>query len=124
MRVVREKMEAKISELPYNLPSDLYNYLAQDVVTQCNHMPNVHTPPRTPHEIVTGSKFNFLTDLLCPFSVPILVVGGDVTKHQNPANAQGVCLGDAPDTKGGVLTLLPNDNAVFQGLDSLHECVG
>ena len=59
----------------------------------------------TPHEIVTGSKFNFLTDLLCPF-----VGGGDVIKHQNPANAQGVCLGDAPDTKEGVLTLLPNDN--------------
>jgi hypothetical protein len=38
MRVVREKMEAKISELPYNLPSDLYDYLAQDVVTQFNHM--------------------------------------------------------------------------------------
>ena len=70
-------------------------------------MPNVHTTPRTPHEIVTGSKFNFLTDLLCPFGVPILVVGGDVIRHQNPANAQGVCLGDAPDTKGGVLTLLP-----------------
>ena len=68
-------LEAKISELPYNLPSDLYDYLAQDVVTQCNHMPNVHTTPRTPHEIVTGSKFNFLTDLLCPFGVPILVVG-------------------------------------------------
>ena len=72
-------------------------------------MPSMHTTPRTPHKIVTGSKFNFLTDLLCPFGVPILVVGGDVTKHQNPANAQGVCLGDAPDTKGGVLTLLPND---------------
>jgi len=68
-------------------------------------MPNMHTTPRTPHEIVTGSKFNFLTDLLCPFGVPILV-----TKHQNPANAQGVCLGDASDTKGGVHTLLPNDH--------------
>ena len=94
------------------LPSDLYDYLAQDVVNQCNHMPNMHTTPRTPHEIVTGSKFNFLTDLLCPFGVPILVVGGDVTKHQNPANAQGVCLGDAPDTKGGVLTLLPNTGKI------------
>jgi len=82
MRVVREKMQAKISELPYNLPSDLYDYLAQNVVTQCNHMPNLHTTPRTPHEIVTGSKFNFLTDLLCPFGIPILVVCGDVTKHQ------------------------------------------
>ena len=77
------------------MSSDLYDYLAQDVVAQCNHMPNVHTTPRTPHEIVTGSEFNFLTDLLCPFGVPILDVGGDVTKHQNPANAQGVCLGDA-----------------------------
>ena len=65
-------------------------------------MPSMHTTPRTPHKIVTGSKFNFLTDLLCQF-----VVGGDVTKHQNQANAQGVCLGDAPDTKGDVLTLLP-----------------
>jgi hypothetical protein len=59
---------------------------------------------RTPYEIVTGSN------LLCPLVVPSIVVGGDVTKHQNPANAQDVCLGDAPDTKGGVLTLLPNDN--------------
>ena len=42
MRVVREKMEAKISELPYNLPSDLYDYLAKDVVNQCNHMPIMH----------------------------------------------------------------------------------
>ena len=67
-------MEAKISELPYNLPSDLYDYLAQDVVNQCNYMPNMHTTP-PPHEIVTGSKFSFLTDLLCPFGVPILVVG-------------------------------------------------
>ena len=61
-------------------------------------MPNVLTTLRTLHEIVTGSKFNFLIDLLCPFGVPILVVGGDVTKHQNPANAQSVCLGDAPDS--------------------------
>jgi len=29
MRVVREKMEAATSELPYNLPSDLYDCLAQ-----------------------------------------------------------------------------------------------
>jgi hypothetical protein len=41
MRVVREKMEEKISELPYNSPSDLYDYLSQDVVNQCNHMPNM-----------------------------------------------------------------------------------
>ena len=107
--VFREKMEALISELPYNLPSDLYNHLAQDVVQQCNHMPNIHTTLRASHDIVIGSKFNFLTDLLCPCGVPFPVVGSDVTKHQNPANAQGVCLGDAPDTKGGVLTLLPND---------------
>ena len=73
-------------------------------------MPNMHTIPRIPREIVTGSKFNFLTDLLCPLSFPILVVGGDVIKDQNPANAQGVFLVDAPDTKKGALTLLPNDN--------------
>ena len=100
MRVVLEKMLAKISELLFNLPSDLYDSLAQDVIHQCNHMPNMHITPRTPHEIVTGSKLNFLTVLLCPFGVPILVVGGDVTKHQNPANAQSVCFGDAPDSKG------------------------
>jgi len=53
MRVLQEKMEAKISELPYNLPSDLYVYLAQDVMHQCHHMPNMHTTPWTPHEIHT-----------------------------------------------------------------------
>ena len=82
MRVIREKMEAKISELPYNLPSDLYDYLAQDVVNQCNHMPNMHTNPRTPHEIVTGSKFNFLTDLLCSFGVPISRRRCSYSRHQ------------------------------------------
>ena len=35
MRVVREKMEAKITELPYNLPSDLYDYLASLSATTC-----------------------------------------------------------------------------------------
>ncbi len=35
MQVVREKMEAKITAFPYNLSSDLYDYLAQDVVNQC-----------------------------------------------------------------------------------------
>jgi hypothetical protein len=70
MRVVREKIEAEISELPYNLPSDLYDYLAQDVVTQCNHMPNVHTTPWTPYEIKTDSKFNFrpLMSIRCSYS--------------------------------------------------------
>jgi hypothetical protein len=71
-------------------------------------MPNIHTTPRTLHEIVIGSKFNFLIDILRRFGAPILAEGGDVTKHQNPANAQGVCLGGAPETKEGALTLLHN----------------
>jgi len=61
---------SKVSRLSFayvtsmnRLRNDLYDYLAQDVVNQCNHMPSMHTTPRTPHEIVTGSKFNFLTDL-------------------------------------------------------------
>jgi len=61
-------------------------------------MPNMHTTPRTPHKIVTGSKLNFLTDLLCPFGVPFLIV------KTQPS------IGDAPDTKVGVFTLLPNEN--------------
>ena len=30
MRIVREKIEAKLSELPYTLPSGLYDELALD----------------------------------------------------------------------------------------------
>ena len=65
MRMVREKMEAKLSELPYTPPPPvLYDELALDVVKNCNEMPNAHTTPRTPREMVTGEKFNFLTDLI------------------------------------------------------------
>jgi hypothetical protein len=104
MRMVREKMEAKLSELPYTLPPVQYDELALDVVTNCNEMPNAHTTPRTPREMVTGEKFNFLTDLIAPFGAPIMVIGGDWTKNQNPSNSIGICLGDDPRTKGGVKT--------------------
>ena len=79
MRMVREKMEAKLSELPYTLSPALYDELALDVVTNCNEMPNAHTTPRTTREMVTGEKFNFLTDLIAPFGAPIMVIGGDRT---------------------------------------------
>ena len=109
MRMVREKMEAKLSELPYTLPPALYDELALDVVKNCNEMPNAHTTPRTPREMVTGEKFNFLTDLIAPFGAPIMVIGGDRTKNQNPSNSIGICLGDDPRTKGGVKTMFPHD---------------
>ena len=84
MRVVREKMEAKLSELPYPLPPVLCDELALNVVKNCNEMPNAHTTPRTPREMVTGEKFNFLTDLIAPFGAPIMVIGGKRTKNQLP----------------------------------------
>jgi hypothetical protein len=59
--------------------------------------------------MVTGEKFNFLTDLIAPFGAPIMVIGGDRTKNQNPSNSIGICLGDDPRTKGGVKTMFPHD---------------
>jgi hypothetical protein len=41
--------------------------------------------------MVTGEKFNFLTDLIAPFGAPIMVIGGDRTKNQNPSNSIGIC---------------------------------
>jgi hypothetical protein len=98
MRMVREKMEAKLSELPYTF-----------VVKNCNEMPNTHTTPRTPREMATGKKFNFLTDLITPFGAPIVVMSGDRTKNQKPSNSIKICLGDDPRTKGGEKTMFPHD---------------
>ena len=106
MRIVREKIEAKLSELPYTLPPGLYDELALDFLKNCNEMPDAHTTPRTPREIVTGEKFNFLTDLIAPFSAPIMV---DRTKSQNSSNSIGICLGDDSRTKGGAKTMFPQD---------------
>ena len=47
MRMIREKMEAKLSELPYNLPPELNDELALDAIKNSNDMPNAHTTRRT-----------------------------------------------------------------------------
>jgi hypothetical protein len=59
--------------------------------------------------MVTGEKFNFLTDLIAPFGAPIMVMGGDRTKNQNPSNSIRICLGDDPRTKEGLKTMLLHD---------------
>ena len=128
MRMIREKMEAKLSELPYNLPPELYDELALDAIKNSNDMPNAHTTPRTPREMVTGEKFNFLTDLIAPFGAPVMVIGGDKTKYQNPSNSIGICLGDDPRTKGGVKTLFPHDTRPvvrrgLRGMDFTKEWI-
>lgn len=84
MRMVREKMEAKLSELPYTLPPGLYDELALDVVMNCNEMPNAHTTPRTPREMVTGEPSISLPTLshhLAHLSWSSVVIGRRTRTH-------------------------------------------
>jgi hypothetical protein len=63
MRILREKMNAKLSELPYTLPKALYDRLAFSIINNHNNLPNSKTTPRTPAEIITGEKLNFFAEL-------------------------------------------------------------
>ena len=73
MRILREKMNAKLSELPYTLPKALYDRLAFSIINNHDNLPNSKTTPRTPAEIITGEKFNVFADLQAPFGSIVLV---------------------------------------------------
>jgi hypothetical protein len=46
---------------------------SQAIINNHNNLPNSKTTLRTPAEIITGEKFNFLADLQAPFGSVILV---------------------------------------------------
>ena len=105
MRILREKMNAKLSELPYTLPKALYDRLAFSIINNHNNLPNSKTTPRTPAEIITGEKFNFFADLQAPFGSVVLV---NHSRSDNKANEIGICLGASHGTKGGIWVFVPN----------------
>ena len=63
MKILREKMNAKLPELPYILRKALYDRLAFSIINNHNNLLNSKTTPRTPAEIITGEKFYFFADL-------------------------------------------------------------
>jgi len=108
VRMVREKMEVKRRELPYNLPPELFDALAVEVVRCCNMVPNAKTVPYTPSEMVTDQKFNYLTDVQVPFGMPVLVNAAQKQyTGSEPAQEIGICLGSASNTKGGIWVYIP-----------------
>jgi len=108
VRMVREKMEVKRRELPYELPPELFDALAVEVARCCNAMPNAKTIPYTPSELVTDTKFNYLTDVQVPFGMPVLVNAAQKNyTGSEPAQEIGICLGSASNTKGGIWVYIP-----------------
>ena len=67
IRILRERMETKLKELPYHLPAELYDALATECTRTMNLVPNGKSMPFTPQEMVTDEKFNYLTDFAVPF---------------------------------------------------------
>jgi len=78
---------------------------SQTIINNHNNLPNSKTTLRTPAEIITGEKFNFLADLQAPFGSVILV---NHIRSDNKANEIGICLGASHGTKGGIWVFVPN----------------
>jgi hypothetical protein len=97
MRILREKMNVKLSEL---LPKALYDRLAFSIIKNHNNLPNSKTTPRTPAEIIIGEKFNFFADLQAPFGSVVLI---NHKRSDYKANEIGICLGASHETKGGIM---------------------
>lgn len=109
MRMIGEKMETVLRQLPYTLPPKFYAHLAMDVVNRCNMLPNSKSTPRTPMEMVEGVKFNMLTNVTAAFGTPVLVSHATETKEGKPKNEIGILLGEARLTKGGMIVYVPGD---------------
>ena len=104
IRILRERMETKLKELPYRLPADLYDALASECVRTMNLVPNGKSMPHTPQELVTEEKFNYLTDFVVPFGMPVLCDTHTGKKQYNGTSSPqeiGFCLGPAANVKGG-----------------------
>jgi len=99
MRILREKMNAKLSQLLYTLPKALYDRLVFSIINNHYNLPNSKTTPRTPAENITGEKFNFFADLQAPFGSIVLV---NHSRSDNKANEIGIFLGASHGTKGGI----------------------
>ena len=109
-RILREKMESKLSELPFHLPKDLYLYLILDIIRKCNVVPNAKTVPRSPMEMVEGKKFNPLTDIQANFGQAVVVTNAKPTQNSNATNQIGICLGEAYRVRGAIMVLCPGDD--------------
>ena len=108
VRMLREKMEVTRRELPYNLPPELFDALAVEVVRCCNAIPNAKTVPYSPNELVADTKLNYLTDIQIPFGMPVLVNASQKEyTGSDPAQEIGICLGSANNTKGGIWVYIP-----------------
>ena len=109
VRMLREKMETTRRELPYDLPTELFDALAVEVARCCNAVPNAKTVPYSPNEMITDQKFNFLTDVQVPFGMPVLVnSAGAQYAGSVPKQEIAICLGSASNTKGGIWVYVPN----------------
>ena len=107
IRVVREKMELKLRELPYRLPRELYYRLALDVIHNCNLVPNKNSSPLLPKEMVENTKFNYNTDFNPPFGSAVLVATKQSYQDGDPSQETGIILGPANNTKADIWVYIP-----------------
>ena len=107
VRMIREKMEAKLRELPYRLPRELHYRLAEDVIRNCNLVPNKNSSPLMPLEMVEDVKFNYNSDFNPPFGSAILVASKQSYQDGDPPKVTGIVLGPAKNTKGGIWVYVP-----------------
>jgi hypothetical protein len=108
MRVVRERMRVKLIELPYELPRDLYDCLAAEVVRTMNMLPNSRSHPLSPKSMVRGEQTNMQADLAPPFGSAVLCPVASATHSTEQKNEIGISCGASEGTRGGVKIYLLN----------------
>jgi hypothetical protein len=109
MRVVRERMRVKLVELPYELPRDLHDCLAAEVIRTMNMLPNSRSHPLSPKSMVRGEQTNMQSDLAPPFGSALLAPVASATHSTEQKNEIGISCGASEGTRGGVKVYLLNN---------------
>jgi hypothetical protein len=119
VRIIREKIRMQLlqiqeSGLPH--PRILDPYLIQACVFARNSVPNSHTMPLVPSEIVHGERINYLTDNVADYFDLILVAIPSGSKNPSGAKHEvSLCLGTVGRrTPGAVYALSRESKRVTQ----------
>ena len=114
VRIVREKIRMQLHQikeagLPH--PTILDPYLIQACVLARNSVPNTHSEPLVPSEIVHGERINFLTDNVADYFDLILVATPGGSKDPSRAKHEVcLCLGTVGRRTPGAVYALSKDS--------------
>ena len=94
-RTMRERVRTKLAEIAamdVSHPASLIDYLIKYVTTQRNNVPNEKSGDLIPHELIYGTRVNYLTDFRVDYFT-LIVCRSTSAKRADPTGAvQEICL--------------------------------